>query len=146
MKKIWIILLIVGLLTIPSVYGALNSGLKAPDGFDKASNWDKAKFDIYDLKSDKDVHLYISEYTDEDYDLYFKNDKDYRVSDLGDNMVMGKDNYLNQGYVLEIIEVNGNKYIVYVLTDHNPSNDKIKDSSKYLSDFNKLNNVQPLKA
>ena len=147
MKKIYLIILIIGLITIPTVCGALNSNLKAPDEFDKASNWDKVSFDIYTLKTDNNTQLWISEYTDEDYDLFFKTDKnnDYYVSDLSNNMIMGKDNYFHQGYVFEIIEVDGHKYIVNSFITNNPSNDKIKDSSKYLEEFNKLNNVQPLK-
>ena len=145
-KKIAIFLIILSLFVLPASYAALGTDFQAPDEFEKDSNWDTAVSDVYSLKTDDQVELYISEYTDSDYDLFFKTDMDnnYYVSNLEDNMIMGKDNDFNDGYVLEIVEYNGEKYIVYTYLMDSPSNDQIKDSSRYLTEFNELNNVEPI--
>ena len=145
-KKFLIILIILSLFVIPASYAALNSGLQAPSEFEKSDIWDTAVYDIYDLKTDKNVQLEVCEYDDELYDTLFKDDPEfgYYVSDLGDNAVMGKDNDMDEGYVLEIIEYNGNKYIIYTYLMDNPSNEEIKASIKYLTEFNELNGVEPI--
>ena len=146
LKKTIIILTILCLFVLPASYAALNSGLNAPDEFEKADNWDNAIYDIYSLKNDKSVELEICKYDEELYNTLFKDDTSngYSVTDLGDNVFMGKDNDLKDGYVLEVIEYNGNKYIVHTYLSDNPNNDQIKDSLKYLTEFNKLNNVEPI--
>lgn len=145
-KKSLVILVILSLFVLPASYAALNSGLNAPDEFEKADNWDNAIYDIYSLKTDKNVELEICKYDDELYNTLFKDDPSngYSVNDLGNNVFMGKDNDLKDGYVLEVIEYNGNKYIVHTYLSDNPNNDQIKDSLKYLTEFNKLNNVEPI--
>lgn len=142
-RNILIFLIILSLFVLPVSFAALDSGLQAPDDFEKASNWDTSIHDVYTLKSDEDIELYICEYSDSDYDTLFKDDSDnkYHVSDLGDNMVMGKDNDFDDGYVLEVIEFEGNKYIVYTYLMDDPTNDEIEATSHYLSEFNDLNNV-----
>ena len=148
MKSILKILLIVGILflLIGSVSAAINSGFKVPDEFRKSDIWDTAVYDTYCLKNDKNVMLYICEYSEEDYNLYFKDNpgEQYYVTDLGDNIVMSKDNGLNEGYVLEVVEYNGNKYIVHTYLKDNPSTTEIQDSKEYITEFNRLNNLEPI--
>ena len=144
MKKKIGLILIIALITIMPCYAALGTDFKAPDTFQKSSIWDTAIYDIYSLKTDNNTQLTISEYTDDDYNLFFKTDtsNNYYVSDLNNNMKMGRDNELNDGYTMEIVEHNGQKYIVYITLSDHPTNDEIKDSAKYLDDFNKVNNVE----
>ena len=145
LKKIALIFLITICLIVPC-YAALETDFQAPSEFEKSDNWNSAVYDIYDLKTDENIQLYISNYTDVDYDLFFKSDSEtnYVVSTLEDNIVLGKDGELNQGYVLEIIEDEGNKYIVYILSMKNPTDNQIKDTAKYLEEFNQLNSVEPI--
>ena len=147
-KKILVILIVFSLFVLPASYAALNTGLQAPDEFEKSDIWDTAIFDSYSLKTDKNVQLEIMEYDDEMYDTLFKDDTElgYYVNDLGNNIFMGKDNDLNDGYILEVIEFNGNKYIVNTYLNNTPTNDQIKDSMKYITEFNELNNVEPISA
>ena len=142
-RNILVFLIILGLFVVPATYAALDSNLQAPDEFEKASNWDTSIHDVYALKSDDDIELYICEYTDSDYGVLFKDDSanGYHVSDLADNMFMAKDNDFKDGYVLEVIEFEGEKYIVYAYLMDNPTNDEIEASSHYLSEFNELNGV-----
>lgn len=146
--KIWKIIIGISILfiLIGSVSAAINSGLEAPDEFEKIDIWDTAIYDIYSLKDDEEVQLQICNYTEDDYDLLFKTDteNEYYVSELGNNIFMGKDNGFNDGYVLEVIDNNGEKYIVHTYLMGNPTNDEIKDSIKYLEEFNKINNVEPI--
>ena len=145
-RKIVLTLLIIGLLLIPCTYAALNTNLKAPNEFEKASNWNTTIYDIYTLKNDNNTQLYICNYTEKDYDLLFKDDpaNNYQISKLSNNTIIGKDNELKDGYILETIETDGNKYIVYILLLDNPTDTQIKDAMKYLTEFNKLNNVEPI--
>lgn len=145
-RNILIFLIILGLFVIPVSYASLGSGLQAPDDFEKASNWDVSIDDVYALKSDEDIELYVREYSDMDYDTLFKTDSDnkYFVSDLGDNMFMGKDNDFGDGYVLEVVEFEGNKYIVYVYLMDDPTSDEIKEYTNYLTEFNELNGVEAI--
>ena len=53
LKKTIIILTILCLFVLPACNAALNTELKAPNDFEKADNWDKAVYDIYSLKNDK---------------------------------------------------------------------------------------------
>lgn len=145
-KKILVILIILSLFVIPASYAALNTEFKVPDEFEKADIWDTAIYDIYSLKTDGNVLLYIMDYTDEDFDLFFKTDSanDYYTNPLDNNMVMGIDNSFNDGYVSEVVELDGNKYIVQTCLNDTPTNDQIKDSAKYLTEFNELNNVESI--
>lgn len=150
MKNITKLLIGIGilLLLITGVSAALNTGLKAPDEFEKSTYWEKNdKSDIYSLKNDNNTLLYIDKYSDDLYDTLFKDDPelDYHVNKLNDTIMMGKDNGVHDGYVMEIIEYNGEKYIVNICISDNPDNAKIKDSANYLDEFNKLNNIQPIK-
>ena len=143
LKKVSLILLITIFLILPC-YAELGTDFQAPSDFEKSDIWDTAVYDIYDLKTDENVQLFICDYTDDDYDLFFKNGEDYTVEDLDDNIIMGKDTFLNDGYALEIIEEGSDKYIVYMMLSDNPTDDQIKDSVEYLTEFNKLNNVEPI--
>lgn len=144
-KKIGVFI-IIGLFLIMPCWAELGTDLKAPDEFKQANNWDKAIYDIYCLKDNESVELTITPYSDEDYEFWFKDNasRDYYVNDIGNGMTMGTDNYFNEGYVLEVVEHGGNKYIVYTYLHDNPTNDMVKDSSKYLDEFNEINNVEPV--
>lgn len=150
MKKVLKIIIGISILflLIGGVSAALNSGLKAPDEFEKSIYWERNnESDIYSLKNDNNTLFYIDKYSDDLYDTLFKDDAefDYHVNPVSDNIFMGKDNSLHDGYVMEVIEYNGEKYIINICISDNPDNARIKDSADYLTEFNKLNNVQPIK-
>ena len=134
-------------LLIGVVSAALNSELQAPDEFEHSEFWDKNNFmDIYSLKGDNNTRLYIEKYDEENDAILFENDKelDYSVTPLDDNMYMAIDNGVHEGSVMEVIEFNGEQYFIYTALSDNPSDSQVKDSSKYLTEFNKLNNVEPI--
>lgn len=147
-RKIVIILIMLSLFILPASYAAFSAGFQVPNEFEQVSVDGSAIYDIYFLKSNKNVLLYILEYNDEDYDLFFETDASthYYVTDLGNNMVMGKDNAFNEAYVSEVVLFKGNKYIVQTSLNETPTDSQIKDTAKYLDEFNKLNNVTPIPA
>ena len=147
-RKIVIILIMLSLFVLPASYAAFNPGFQAPNEFEQVSTDNSTMFDIYFSKSNKNLLLFIMDYSDEDYELFFETDiyNHFYVTDLGNNMVMGKDNTFNEGFVSEVVAFNGNKYIVQTSLNETPTDSQIKDTVKYLDEFNKLNNVTPIPA
>ena len=128
MKKICLIILIVGLITIPVVCGALDNP-KVPDGFNKNSEYfySNGDYGLTIAKHDADVDKWV-----------FTNDTDYTVQQGNDHVWKYTDKLTKQVGVLEITDDN---MLVEVYCNGSDT-DKCYD---YLMEFNKLNNVQPLK-
>ncbi len=146
-KKILLFSVIL-LFTMGFVCGALTSDFKAPNGFEHSSYLDENdSINIYCFKGDEDKLFLIEKYDDEYYGDLFKNNTEYyySVTSLGNNTYMGLENGIIQsGAVMEVIEHNGEKYLVYTFLKDTSDKGQIKDSANYLTEFNKLNNVEPI--
>ena len=143
MKRI-LILLIILLFSVSAVSAALETGLQAPEEFIHSEYWNTNNFmDIYCLSDDNNTRIEIDKYDADADKILFESDGDYHVTDLGNNTYMGIDNSVQEGYVLEVIDFNGQKYLVttglYGKTD-----DQVRDSMKYLAEFNQLNGLEPV--
>ena len=135
------------LFSISIVSAALNTGLQAPAEFEHSIYWDRNNdMDIYALKNDNNTLLYVEEYNADDDKILLESDPEfnYYVTPMGNNTYLGLDQDLHDGYVIEVVEYDGVKYIVNTYLTDNPDNAKVTDSAKYLVEFNKLNNVEPV--
>lgn len=128
MKKIIITILIL-LLTIGIVTAANVNNPKIPSGFNKNSEY---------FYSNGDYGLTITKH-DADADKWlFTNDTDYTVQQGNDHVWKYTDKMTKQVGVLEISDDN---MLVEVYCNGSDT-DKCYD---YLMEFNKLNNIEPLK-
>lgn len=159
-KKICLILFVLIIITIPCYAGGLGANFKVPDEFKQVDindngDWDGESpilvYDKYELKTDSNIYITVEEYDKEIWDEYTTTDAstfDF-CYDLDNNMVvanhMDKDE-LSYGSVLEVVELNGNMYMVDLTFWGVPLNtdDQVKNATNYLDEFNKLNNVKPI--
>ncbi len=149
-KKV-ICALLFGFLIIGAASAA--NDFKINDGFDEVNEY-------YSVNEENGMHLCIWDYDDEIIqESYLKNDTDYRI-------VPGNDNTYNTTYnghnslsalmsyirtsnipldhgVLEVAEVNGDKYIFYTYIEYG-SEDDWQICYDELMKFNENNNIKPL--
>lgn len=95
---------------------------------------------------DKQGHnIMINEYNDENKQTWFENDTDsmYFVEPYSGNpnIYIGVEE--TDHYYLEVVEKDGNKYIVGSWTPKDSDSD-FKKIAENLKEFNKLNNVEPV--
>lgn len=85
----------------------------------------------------------INDFTDENKKTWFENDTEpqYLVQKYNDTCYIGVDDE-NDCYILEIVEKDGNKYIVSSWTPKGPNETPI--IQKNLEEFNKINQLTPL--
>ena len=108
---------------------------KAPSGLNASGN---------DTFVDGQNHnIQIFNYTDELYAKLFENDTAFSISKFKDNHFFTK-NYENHYGILEIVEKDGNKYIIDSWTSKNPNESNAL--KKNLEDFNKANDLKPIAA
>ncbi len=149
-KKV-ICVLLFGFLIIGCVSAANN--FKINDGFDVVSEY-------CSVNEEKGIQLCIWEYDDEYIqDGYLQNSTDYRISP-GDNNTyktvynsqgtlsaaksyLGNENLTLDHGILEVAEVNGDKYIFYVYKEFG-SEDDWQLCYDELMKFNDNNNITPL--
>ena len=79
--------------------------------------------------------------TDDSHKTWFENDTDYIVEKYNATCYLASDNE-NDCYLIELVDFNGEKYIVYSWTANGPGDAKIIQDN--LDEFNKLNNLKPL--
>ena len=135
------------LFSVGIVSAALNSGLQAPAEFVHSEYWDKNSFmDIWCLPNDNNTRLDINKYDVETDGILFESDSsvEYSVTPMGNNIAMFTDGSGNSGGVMEVVEFNGEKYLVSAYLASESSPEKAKDCMKYLDEFNKLNNVEAI--
>lgn len=135
MKKIIIIATIL-LLTLNFV--AATQPLQIPLDFTQ-SNME----DIYELKNNKNVQLYIGELKGNE--LYFENDTGYTTKYDGKYYFFADSLASETGYN-EIVDVNGTKYMVTVSIQgkyaNNPSD--VPELKNYMDQVNDLNSLTPI--
>lgn len=136
--KIWKILIGISILLLClSIVNAaeLNQLFTAPNGLEPVGTSDFV---------DKQGHnIMIIEYNDENKQTWFENDTDpeYLVQKYNDTCYIGVDDE-NDCYIFEIVEKDGNKYIVSSWTPKGPEEAAIIKFN--LEEFNKLNQLTPL--
>lgn len=93
---------------------------------------------------EKGHNIQIIEYTDTTKDIWFENDTDYTVQpyEKNDSFYIYADDENDCG-ILEIVEVNGVKYIVNSWTPNGSKDAEIIANN--LLEFNRLNNLTPIK-
>lgn len=131
-KKIAISLIL--LILAVSVVSAIDmEDMKVPDGFEKSSSncFEKGKFE-----------LNIAPYSDSNKDLVFEDEDNYKISEYSSNIYTYVDKLVKHAGAVEVVEINGEKYLVECLKE-----DTISDESsayRYLTEFNSLNDLTPI--
>ena len=106
---------------------------KAPSGFTASGN---------DTFADTQNHnITIFNYTGELYSQMFENDSTFSISLFKDNHFFKK-NTKNHYGIIEIVEKDGNKYVIESWTSKNPNEANVLE--KNLNAFNSINNLKPL--
>ena len=106
---------------------------KAPSGFEASGN---------DTFSDTENHnIQIFNFTDELYSELFEKDSTFSISNFKDNKFFTKNTDKHYG-ILEIVEKDGNKYIIDSWTSKNPN--ESRELKNNLLEFNKVNDLKPL--
>lgn len=106
---------------------------KAPSGFTASGN---------DTFVDGENHnIQIFNYTDELYSKWFENDTTFSISKFKDNDFFSKNTEKHYG-LLEIVEKDGNKYIIDSWTAKNPN--ESNTLKKNLVEFNNANSLKPI--
>ena len=145
--KIWkiIIGLSVLLLLIGMVSATDINNLKVPDG------WKSLGDGSYHEEGDSPgqgsgQNMMIQKWSDSFKDEYYQNNSDekYSVQDTGNNTFMYIDDMNQNAGSFEVVEIDGQKYFVNFWTVNNMDVEKIADTSLFMQEFNKLNNLEPV--
>lgn len=133
-KTIKILIAAAAILLMIGVVSANNvDTFKAPSGFTASGN---------DTFVDGQNHnIQIFNYTDELYSELFESDSTFSISKFKDNHFFNKNTDKHYG-ILEIVEKDGNKYIIDSWTAKNPN--ESNDLKKNLEDFNSANGLSPI--
>lgn len=133
-KTIKILIAAAAILLMIGVVSANNvDTFKAPSGFTASGN---------DTFVDGQNHnIQIFNYTDELYSELFENDSTFSISKFKDNHFFNKNTDKHYG-ILEIVEKDGNKYIIDSWTAKNPN--ESNELKKNLEDFNSANGLSPI--
>lgn len=106
---------------------------KAPSGFTASGN---------DTFADTLNHnIQIFNYTDELYNKLFESDPTFSINNYKDTNFFTKNSEKHYG-ILEIVEKDGNKYIIDSWTAKNPN--ESHTLKKNLEEFNKVNELKPI--
>ncbi len=133
-KTIKILIAAAAILLMIGVVSANNvDTFKAPSGFTASGN---------DTFVDGQNHnIQIFNYTDELYSELFESDSTFSISKFKDNHFFNKNTDKHYG-ILEIVEKDGNKYIIDSWTAKNPN--ESNELKKNLEDFNSANGLSPI--
>ncbi|WP_407422257.1 hypothetical protein [Methanobrevibacter sp.] len=134
-KTIKLLIATTAILLVIGVVSAANPAdiFKAPSGLTASGN---------DTFVDGQNHnIQIFNYTDELYSKWFKNDSVFSISQYKNTKFFNK-NYEKHYGILEIVEKDGNKYIIDSWTPKSPN--ELNVLKKNLEDFNNINNLTPI--
>lgn len=138
-KKV-IFLLILGLITIGVVAAGDNTTISfnVPSGFEDVGD---GVFVLYDVVKKPDQILSIVSYTEHDEKDYLTNDSEnnYTVFAYENGTYNFVDKSMNEKGSFEIIEINGDKFIVDFAKEGIDNEKDFNDTFKSLMEFNKLN-------
>ena len=110
---------------------------QVPDGFTKQSD------ELYTTADNKENINIINFEKEKDFWLENNTEDKYTVVGAENNTYNFTDGMLNDVGVLEVVEVDGEKYIINFWTDEGTDNDRT-DNLKQMLEFNKLNKLEPL--
>ena len=110
---------------------------QVPDGFTKQSD------EFYTTADNKENINIINFEKEKDFWLENNTEDKYTVVGAENNTYNFTDGMLNDVGVLEVVEVDGEKYIINFWTDEGTDNDRT-DNLKQMLEFNKLNKLEPL--
>ena len=138
--------LIICLLSISVVYSVSVEDIKVPNTYSKVDEG------YYTSISDKNVHVYIGKF--EDNDLLFVNSDDgtYGVSMLDDKIYIYLDTLLVSSGVQEVVNLDEGKYMISVYNDDivaDPDSNydvSLMNGYHQLKDINNLNGLTPVEA
>ena len=145
--KIGKILIMIGILFlfIGIVSATDINNLKVPDG------WKALGGGSYHEEGDSPGqgsghNMMIQKWSDSFKDEYYQNntDEQYTVTDTGGNTFMYIDDLNHDAGSFEVVEIDGQKYFVLFSTTDNMDVEKIADTSGFMQEFNKLNNLEPV--
>lgn len=142
-KKV-VFLLILGLISVGVVFAADNATVfNVPTGFEDVGD---GVFVLYDSIKKPDQILSIISYTEHDESDYLTNDSEnnYTVFALENGTFNFIDKSMGEKGSIEIIEVDGAKFIVDFAKEGIDDENDFDDTFKNLMEFNKLNNVTPI--
>ena len=138
-KKI-LLFLILGMMLIGAVNAVDQSSFKTPNNFESIGD---GVFVLYDSFKNADEILSVVKFNQHDWDDYTTNDTEnkYVVHEVNKTYNY-TDSTVNEIGSFELIEVEGNKFIID-FAKNGVEND-LKNTYKNLIEFNKLNNVTPI--
>jgi len=138
-KKIAILLLFTFLI-IGAVYAV---DFKAPNGLEKLGQ--------HGFVDKKGHNIDFQNYTDSSHKTWFENDTDYMVQKHNDTFYIYADgsdvdpDKVEAVGILEVVEVDGEKYIVNSWTPNNNNEKDMQIIWNNILEFNKLNKLTPIK-
>lgn len=144
LKKVSTLLFLIFIL-IGGVMAAESIDFKVPSGFEDVGD---GVFVLYDSSKNPDQILSVVNYTEHDEEDYLTNDSqnDYTVFEYENGTYNFIDKSTNEQGSFEVIEVDGNKYIVDFTKEGIGNEKDFSDTFKNLVEFNKLNNVTAVNA
>lgn len=107
--------------------------MKVPDGFKKSSS---------NCFEKGDYELNLAPYSNSDKGLVFEDDDDYSVSEYSSNIYKYTDKLVKNAGAVEVVELDGSKYLVECVKKDTASEDSSIYS--YLTEFNSLNDLTPI--
>lgn len=138
-KKV-VFLLILCLVTLGVAVAANNTTINfdVPSDFEDVGD---GVFVLYDVARKPDQILSIVSYTEHDKDDYLTNDTEnnYTVYAYKNGTYNFVDKSINEKGSFEIIEINGDKYIVDFAKEGIDNEKDFNDTYKFILEFNKLN-------
>ena len=138
-KKV-IFLLILGLVTVGVAVAADNATIsfEVPSDFEDVGD---GVYVLYDVAKKPDQILSIVSFTEHDKEDYLTNDStnNYTVFAYENGTYNFVDKSMNEKGSFEIIEINGDKFIVDFAKEGIANEKDFNDTFKFLMEFNKLN-------
>lgn len=138
-KKV-IFLLILGLVTVGVAVAADNATIsfEVPSDFEDVGD---GVYVLYDVAKKPDQILSIVSFTEHDKEDYLTNDStnNYTVFAYENGTYNFVDKSMNEKGSFEIIEINGDKFIVDFAKEGIDNEKDFNDTFKFLMEFNKLN-------
>lgn len=145
MKTKIILATLILFLTIGIVAATDINNLKCPDGWESIGGGNY--HEIGDSAgAGSGQNMMIQKWSDDFKDEYYQNitDEQYTVKDAGNNTFMYIDALNEDAGSFEVVEIDGEKYFVNFWTVDYTDVDKLADTGLFMSEFNKLNNLEPI--
>ena len=139
MKKKTILGTLLMFLIIGTAYAVNISDLKVPIGYNEETEG------YYYLNTDEHTHLYIGKMSENEDAFTSDVSLEYMVVSAGDNLYELIDDGMKMYGIQEKVNIDGTDYLVSIDKDTPLSNTDKTMFIEDLKDFNKLNNLKPVK-